>query len=249
MSSNASSLPRSELRPPAELHRRRAVAALAVGRHVEAVEAARRGRRGAQPAAAGALALLECEALFGLLRPADVLAVTNRALRRVGPDVDLRARLRVARAQALWLLGRATASRAEVLRASEEAQTGLTRARVVEAMALLAWRQDQDFSGARERLVESRRLFDEGGCVEGVARVLGAHAAVLRDEGRMAEALRVQALRVEVAETTTRLDSLAQAHNDRGDLLAYLGRWEEARRDLDRAADLFRRVGSPRRRS
>lgn len=230
---------------PAEVHTLRAKASLAVGRHAEALDAvrcARRARHGVDPAL---LALDELEALFGLLRHAEAVAVATRALRRRPLDADVEARLRVARGHALWSLGRVSAGVAEARKASGIATTELTLARARETLGLFAWKE-QELDSAAEHLACARRLYAKAGSREGLVRVLEREGAVLRDADRLKEALRVQTLRLEIAGTTTRFDAVARALGDRGDLLVVMGRWAEAREDLNRASDLFARVSDPR---
>ncbi len=223
-----------------------ALACLATGRHAEALEAVRHAARRGETGDAVAAALLECEALLGLRLYTDASAAAARGLRRGIADPDARARLRVARGLALWFLGRTSPGRAEVLKASLEAAAPMTQARVAEALALFAWKQDRDLVEARRQLAIAQRLYGESGSDAGLVRCLGTEAGLLRDEGRFGEALKVHAGRIAIASTTTRLDAVARAYDDRGDLLAYLGRWEEARLDLTRAAELFRTIASPR---
>ena len=223
--------------------RLRARASLAVGLHSEALEAVRGARgigRGADPPA-----LEEAEALIGLLRFDEGVAVTTRALRRRPLDPETAARLRSLRGHALWQLGQIRAGEAEIRRATAQATAPLTRARAQELLAHLSWktRRLEDVQG---HLAAARRLYDECGSAEGLVRVLGIEAGVLRDAGRFEETLDALGHRIEIASTTTRLDAIAEAYSDRGDLLAFLGRWDEASRDLDRAAQIFRRLSDPR---
>jgi len=131
---------------------------LASGRFEEAREAARRARRrppaGRSPAM---LALLECEALASLGRDAEALAVATRALTQGAADPDVAARLRVARALALWEHGRTAAAAGEARRALAGSESAPTRARALEALALVALGED-DLDGARERIVEALAL-------------------------------------------------------------------------------------------
>lgn len=223
-----------------------ALACLATGRHAEALQAVQRAARRGETRDAVAAALLECEALLGLRRYTEASAAAARCLRRGVAEHDARARLRVARGLALWLLGRTAPGRAEVLKGSLEAAAPMTRARAAEALALFAWKQERDLAESRRQLAIAQRLYGESGSDAGLARCLETEAGLLRDEGRFGEALKVHAGRIAVASTTTRLDAIARAYADRGDLLAYLGRWEEARLDLTRAAELFRTIASPR---
>jgi DNA-binding NtrC family response regulator/tetratricopeptide (TPR) repeat protein len=233
------------LAPAAGLNWKAALAFLATGRYRESLAAVRRaGKRGELPDR-NLGALVECEALAGLLRFADAAAAAARALRRHEADPDTRARLRLARGQALWLLGRTAPGRTEALRGANEATHALTRARAAELLALISWKEHKP-SEARRHLAEAVGLYRDTSSDVGVARCLAIEAGLLRDEGRFGEALRVHTQRVAVAFATTSLDVQAQAHDDRGDLLAYLGRWDEARVDLDRAAEVFRQIASPR---
>jgi two-component system NtrC family response regulator len=223
-----------------------ALACLATGRHQEALQAVQRAVRRGETQDRVATVLVECEALLGLLRFADASAAASRCLRGGVTDPDARARLRVVRGLALWRLGRTAPGRAEVLRGAQEAASALTQARAAEALALFAWKQERDLTEARRQLSVAQRLYSESGSDVGVVRCLEKEAGMLRDEGRFGEALKVHAGRIAVASATTRLDAVARAYDDRGDLLAYLGRWEEARLDLERAAELFQRIASPR---
>jgi len=227
------------------LHRLSALASLSVGLHAEALDAARRARRGASAAEGALLAVTEAEALCSLQRHREALAVASRALARRPLDRDVVARLRIARCQALWMLGRVGPVVAEARRAAAEAETPLTRAAAHETLGHLAWKQE-DLAAAEGHLARAWDLYAECRHVEGLVGTLAKQGGVLWSAGRFEEALRTYTRRLEIASTTTRLDALALAHGDRGDLLANLGRWDEARRDLERASELFRRVSDPR---
>lgn len=194
---------------------------------------------------AALLALEEVEALFGLQRYPEALGVATRALRRRSSDPDLEARLRIERGHAHWLTGRVRSGISEVRRASERAVTSLAQARAHEVLGLFAWKE-QELDEASRHLADARRLYAECEHRGGLVSTLEKEGAVLRDAGRLREALRLQTQRVEIASTTTRLDALALARNDRGGLLTVMGRWAEARAELDLAADLFQRVSDPR---
>jgi DNA-binding NtrC family response regulator/tetratricopeptide (TPR) repeat protein len=219
-------------------------AALVSGRHAEALKAARRARRRGRQADAG-LWLAETDALLNLMRYREAAAVAARAIKQGPSDDDTVARLRLARAQALWMMGQVAFARAELQRAEPLAAAPLTRARSLDLAGLLAWK-DQRREEARSRIQEAGRLCAGAGSPVGLVRALEKEAGLLRDEGRFDSALRVLARAVDVAAATTRLDVLAQARAERGDLLAFLGRWQEACLELDAAADLFRRLGDPR---
>ena len=217
---------------------------LASGRHGEALEAVRRARR-RRGAEGGVLALHEADALFGLQRHREALGVVSRALKRPPTDADVATRLRIARGQALWLTGHVRPGTDEVQRAAEGALSPLTRARGLEALGLFAWK-GLDLHGAEARLAEAGALYADAGFVDGRVRVLGKQAGVLRDAGRLEDALVVQARRIATAAEGARADTCAIARNDRGGLLAAMGRWAEARQEMDRAAELFRHGANPR---
>ena len=219
----------------------RVKAALAVGRHADALGAVRRARRSPSFVDDPLLALEEAEALFRLLRPSDALAVATAALRRGAIPRDLEARLRLCRAQALWRTGRPKQARVETTKAAALCTTPLTRARLHELLALASG-HDHEPEPARRHGAAAVALYERGGSPEGVARALGGEASLLSDAGRLSEALDVHTRRLDTVSRTTRLDALAMVRNDRGCLLTVLGRWEEARAEIDRAADLFRQV-------
>ena len=217
----------------------RARTSLDEGRHADALVALRRARRLRPSQEAPALALAEADALFGLLRYREAVAVATRALRRKPHEEDLSARLRVMRGHGLWHTGPASRAHGELRKAARQATSPLTRARVLEAQALFAWRA-QERDEALAHLAEAEQIYDRAPWPAGIARVLEKQALVLRDAGRLEEALALQERRIEVAAGLARRDALALAHSDRGSLLTALGRWEEARRDFDHSAGLFR---------
>jgi DNA-binding NtrC family response regulator/tetratricopeptide (TPR) repeat protein len=223
----------------------RARLSLAQGRHADALAAVRRARRLRPAQEAPTLALAEADALFGLLRYRDAVAVATRALRRQPGEADLAARLRVVRGHGMWLTGPASRAQAEVRKAARQATAPLTRARVLEAQALFAWKA-QELEGALAHLAEAEAIYARAEWPAGTARVLEKRAGVLRDAGRLEEALALQDRRLEVASGLGRPDVLALARSDRASLLTALGRWEHARRDLDEAAALFRSRGDAR---
>ncbi len=225
----------------ADLGRRQMAAARAVGRHSEAIAAARRWhRRRPHPD----LALLEAEALLSLLRFAEALVVTDAALAR-GVDAETQARLRVVRAQGLFMTGRAKSAWVEIQRAGATAATDLSRGQVAETQALFAWRELR-FDEAREHVHRAWDCYEACASTEGLGRVLEKEAGILRNAGRFEEAVAAQGHRLEIASATTRLDLMAEARMDRGDLFQFLGRWLEARRDFDGAISLFHELGDTR---
>ncbi len=215
-------------------------AARALGRHAEVIAVVGRTRR-ARPG----LALEESEALLDLMRPRDALRVATRALRARALDGDGAASLHLVRARALWQMGAVRRAGGEADRAGRQASGAEAKAQASVTLARFAWKEQRlDDAGRLAR--EALALYEGVGHLEGVVRALETEAGVLRDSGRFEAALRTHERRVETAATTTRVDEMAHARADHGDLLAFLGRWEAAARELDVAIDLFRRLGDER---
>jgi len=189
-------------------------------------------------------ALVEGDALIAHGHPAEAIALLTRALLRRPVGADEEARLRLLRGHALWLSGRVRPGQAEVRRGLGRATEPLTQARGLETLGLLAWKAPE-LDDARRLLGEARRLYEAHECVEGVARVLEKEAGVLRDAGRLSEALRIQERRLSIVTSLPRVQDVALARADRGSLLAALGRWQEARAELEAAAALFRELEDP----
>jgi len=189
-------------------------------------------------------AFAEGDALIGRGRAPEAVALLTRALLRRPAGADEEARLRVLRGHALWLSGRVRPGHAEVRRGLSRATEPLTRARALETLGLLSWKA-QELEDARRWLGEALRIYEAHGCVEGVARALEKEAGVLRDAGRLSEALRLQERRLSLVSTLGRVPDVALARADRGSLLASLGRWQEARVELEAAAALFRELADP----
>ncbi len=223
----------------------RAKALLAGGRPAAALEALRRGRRRRPRTEGPLLALVEADALLALARSREAVAVATRALARRPAEADVAARLHVVRGHGLWLTGPASRARGEVDRAAQQATTPLTRARVLEEQGLFAWK-DQRLEEATRRLEVARDLFTRHHATAGVVRVLGKQAGVLRDAGRLPEALALQDERLAAAGRLGRPDVIALARSDRAGLLTAMGRWQEAAEELDAAGALFRDLGDPR---
>jgi two-component system response regulator HydG len=236
---------------PAVLGRRgdaectRARTSLAEGRHADALVAVRRARRLRPAEDAPALALAEADALLGLYRYREAVVVATRALRRRPEEEDVEARLRLVRGHGLWLTGPATRAQGELRKAARRATAPLTRARVLEQQALFA-SEAQDHESALAHLAEAERTYVAADCAAGAARVLERRGGVLRAAGRLEEALAVQDERIARAAARRRPDVVALARADRGTLLIRLGRWEEARRELDQAAALLDERGEAR---
>jgi DNA-binding NtrC family response regulator len=191
------------------------------------------------------LALAEGDALLGLQRYREVVGVATRALGRGELEPDLSARLRVLRGHGLWLTGRVASGGGEVRRAAAEARAPLTRGRVHEALALFAWK-GQELDEAADHLRHAHAVYAGGGPPAAIARVLAKEAGVLRDLGRMDEALVVQDRRLQAASDAGRPDLVAEARVDRASLFTALGRWAEADQELDVAGELFGRIGDGR---
>jgi DNA-binding NtrC family response regulator/tetratricopeptide (TPR) repeat protein len=221
--------------------RQKAREALKHGRLAEALTWLKRVRAAPLDDDPAQIALEQADALAGLEAYGEALAVTTHALGRRPGDVDLRARLRIARALALWELGRVSLARNELRKVPADGCQALTRARLEEAWAWLAWREHRA-EEARDKIARARATHEQAAYQLGVVRTLAAEGALLRDGGRISEALNVQSRRIDLASATPRLDAVAHARADRGALLIVMGRWGEAREELDRAAALFRNL-------
>jgi len=228
-----------------DAHWARARGSLALGRHAEALEAVRRARRYRSAVEGPLLALAEGDALLGLQRYREVVGVATRALGRGALEPDLSARLRVLRGHGLWLTGRVASGGGEVRRAAAEARAPLTRGRVHEALALFAWK-GQELEKAADHLRHAHAAYADGGPPAALVRVLAKEAGVLRDCGRMDEALVVQDRRLQAASAAGRADLVAEARADRASLFTALGRWAEAEQELDVAGELLGRIGDGR---
>jgi len=220
----------------------RARGSLALGRHAEALDAVRRARRYRSAVAGPLLALVEGDALLGLQRYREVVGVATRALGRGTLEADLKARLRVLRGHGLWLTGRVASGGGEVRRAAAEARAPLTRGRVHEALALFAWK-GQELEQAADHVRQAHEAYADEGLPAALTRVLAREAGVLRDCGRMDEALVVQDRRLQAASAAGRTDLAAEARADRASLLTALGRWTEAEQELDVAGEMVARIG------
>jgi len=190
-------------------------------------------------------ALVEADALVGRGRPAEAVAILTRALLRRPVGADEEARVRLLRGHALWLAGRVRPGFAEVRRGVALAIQPLTRARGMETLGLLVWK-GQELDQACGLLGEALKIYEAERCEAGIVRVLEKEAGVLRDAGRLSDALRLQERRLALASSRPSGPAIALARADRGSLLAALGRWQEARVELEAAASLFREMAEPR---
>ncbi len=187
--------------------------------------------------------LLELDQLLARRRFEEALDLATRALGRRLPGADLAARLRIARAHALWMGGRVGPARSEATRALRDSTEPLTRARAEDALALFAWK-DAQFADAEALAAAARRVYEARAVRSGLARSLQAEAGLLADRGQLEPALRAQTQRVDALSRAVP-ERLGEARADRSTLLTLLGRWDEAAGDLEVAADLFRRPGAP----
>jgi DNA-binding NtrC family response regulator/tetratricopeptide (TPR) repeat protein len=218
---------------------------LASGRHSQALVALRRARR-VRPATDHALlALSEADALLGLHRSTEAVRVSTRALRAPRLDGDVAVRLRIVRGRGLWRGGRVARGRAEVAQAAAVAGEKLTRARAEEALGCFAWKA-QDHATALLHLDTAERLYSECGFTVGLVQALGHRAGVVRDSGQLEAALKILDRRLELALDLPRLDLHALARTDRASLHIALGRWDDATRDFDCAAAIFREMDDDR---
>jgi len=215
-------------------------AAQALGRHAEVLAAASRARGGRSR-----FTLEKAEALLEMMQHAQALRLATHALRARPEAHDVEARLRLVRGRALWHMGRTGRALTELRRAAGLGSSPLTRARGLEEIAHLEW-HEQRFDAARMAADDALALYEEARRPDGMARALEAVAGIHRDSGRYELALRAHGRRIEAARATTRVDEQARARADRGDLFAFLGRWDEAADDLDVAVDLFRRLDDDR---
>jgi len=219
--------------------------ALAQGRHADALGAVRRARRVRGGAEAPVLALAECDALFGLLRYREAIGVLDRALERRPGDPDLEARLRIQRGHALWRTGKVEGGRAELGRAERRAVARETAGRLHEGLALVSWKA-QELEDARRHLAAATRAYETAGSRLGLARTLETEAGMLRDAGQLREALRLTERRLEIVSAEGRRAAAGLALADRGALYTVMGRWYEARMDLDAAGRTLGDIGDPR---
>ena len=225
--------------------RREAAQLLRLGRYRQAAGLYRQARQRPIEGDPALLALEEADALTGLGDHQAALDHVTRALRRRPREADVVARLRIQRAWCLWLLGRTALARREIERASQGASSAMTRARLAEICGWMAWKA-LDISEAQTHLANAAQLYEQNGHDEGVVRILEVEGALLRDAGRLDDALQTHARRIAMASKTHRLDAVARARADRGTILTVLGRWDEAREELERSATLFRELGDRR---
>jgi DNA-binding NtrC family response regulator/tetratricopeptide (TPR) repeat protein len=188
-----------------------------------------------------AIRVLEhAEQLLSRGRCRDAFVCTGRLRSRSSVTGEPAARWRTIRARALWALGSAPRARAEALRALREAQAGETRAHALNVLAQIAWH-----AGAVAEALARLRDAEEASSVADIS-ALRLRGHILRDAGRLDEALAACDQALQMATETGDGEAEAEARADRGTLLAALGRWSEARGEVESAARLFRERGDAR---
>jgi DNA-binding NtrC family response regulator/tetratricopeptide (TPR) repeat protein len=175
-------------------------------------------------------ALKRSDLLLTQGRPQDALAAVLRPLGRPPRDPDLLARLRVARGLALWQSGPPAPARLQIVKAWKRAAFDLTRARALEALAIVA-AGDQDWDEAHAAIEEAIALFRRSGH-GALARALQCQAQVCREAGDLERALAIQDAAVETARRLAPERGLVEALTFRATLLTIAGRLADARADL-----------------
>ncbi|MBN2370881.1 MAG: sigma 54-interacting transcriptional regulator [Vicinamibacteria bacterium] len=226
----------------ASSHIRQARCSLRDGHYARAIEHLRLARRRPLDIAPALMALIEIDALLHLRRYREALALCGRALKRRPEDADLTARLRIASATALWHLGEIRRALRESNLAAQRAKAEATLARLAEVSALLSWRE-HDVERAIRHLWRARSLYLEIGLHDGVDRTFEQEASILRDAGRLDEALQMHAKRIERLVDSGRSGALARARAELGAVFVDLGKWDTAREELRQAVRLFQETG------
>ncbi|HET9317365.1 MAG TPA: hypothetical protein VFQ51_17370, partial [Vicinamibacteria bacterium] len=175
-------------------------------------------------------ALKRSDRLLALGRAQDALAAVLRPLGRPPRDPDLLCRLRIARGLALWQSGPPAPARLQIVKAWKRAAFDLTRARALEALAVIA-AGDQAWDEAHTAVSEAIALYRRAGH-PALARALQCQAQVHRDAGRLEHALLAQDEAGEVARRLPAGDGIVEALTFRATLLTLAGRLAEARADL-----------------
>ena len=237
---------------PAVLGRRgeaecvRARTSLAEGRHADALAAVRRARRLRPAQEAPGLALAEADALLGLLRYREAVVVATRALRRGLDHDDVEARLRVVRGHGLWLTGRRAGPTARCARPRSRPRRPSRAPACSRSRASSPGRRN-DREAALAHLAQAEQIYLAADCPLGTARVLEKRAGhparrgATRGGAAPAGAPHRGRGRLRVARTCWPSPAAGAPS-----LLAALGRWEEARREFDASAALFREKGDAR---
>lgn len=207
------------------------------GRYGEALAGVRAARRSSP---ASRVALNEASALLGLGRFPEAVDVATRALARGPQDLDVKARLRLARAEALWHTGRREGGREEAEKALDVGR-GLTRARGLELIGFMDWKSGS-LDSAWSNVDEAQSFYASLDHAPGVFRVLGLAAGLLHDEGRLEEALAHHDRRLALAWQLGRRDLSATARVGRGAAYSALGHWCASRQDLEAAAEILERT-------
>jgi DNA-binding NtrC family response regulator/tetratricopeptide (TPR) repeat protein len=175
-------------------------------------------------------ALKRSDRLLALGRVPDALAAVLRPLGRPPRDPDLLCRLRIARGLALWQSGPSAPARLQIVKAWRRAAFDLTRARALEALAVIAV-GDQAWDEAHTAVREAIAIYRHAGH-PALARALQCQAQVHRDAGRLELALVAQDEAVESARRLPSANGLVDALTFRATLLTLAGRLADARADL-----------------
>jgi DNA-binding NtrC family response regulator/tetratricopeptide (TPR) repeat protein len=175
-------------------------------------------------------ALKRTDRLLAMGRPQEALAAVLRPLGRPPRDPDLLCRLRIARGLALWQSGPPAPARLQIVKAWKRAAFDLTRARALEALAVIA-AGDQAWDEAHTAVREAIALY-RGAAHPALARALQGQAQIHRDSGRLDLALVSQDEAVACARRLPSGDALVEALTFRATLLTLAGRLAEARADL-----------------
>lgn len=215
---------------------RRARAELAAGRPTLALASLGNRREGA---------LLRIDALAALGRGREALAAASRALNSGPLAPDLAARLRIARAEAHLETGRVAAAEADLRQARALAVEPRTLARLALAEARCCWRRGEP-DRADVALAIARDACGRERWSGVLAAVHELEASLARDAGRLSDCQEALTRRIEVSRALGREDAVAAGLADRGELLAYMGGWQQAAADLQQAAETWRRLGDPR---
>jgi DNA-binding NtrC family response regulator/tetratricopeptide (TPR) repeat protein len=172
----------------------------------------------------------------------EALTHATRGLKRRPIGRHDEARLRLVRGWTLWLFGPVASGKAELLRAGEAGEP-LVRARAGERLAIVDWRA-LELDSAQQRIAASLEVYRRIGSRNDECRALEIAACLARERGRLAEAHAIARERLELAERIGA--ERAAAHAGLGSILTALGRWSEARQELDRATSIFREQQDPR---
>jgi DNA-binding NtrC family response regulator/tetratricopeptide (TPR) repeat protein len=189
--------------------------------------------------------LVQADAWLGQQRCRAAANLATRALRDLAPASDLRARLRLLRAEAVGRGGRWAQARAELMRVQPDCTEPLTRARCHELHARALW-HDHSLAAAGAAL---RAAWDSAGSASNPAarvRLALLEAGLEQQAGSLESASRHLASALDVAQHAERADLVALVQHERALLACGQGDWNEAQRAAQQAAECFRGLGDPR---